>query len=219
MLSPLQAGVPSELLRHRPDVRQAELELKAAGLEVKVAAARFYPAMNVSAVLGIESFTMGSPILAKENLAYGATANLAGPLINRSAIKAAFKGASARQVAAVYRYQQTVLKAYVEVVNALSQVRNLGQGYELKSRQVEALSDAATMSAQLFNSARADYTEVLLTQREALESRVELVEMKQIQLMAAVKAYKALGGGVPDSRDDSATTPKATVKATGRPKS
>jgi multidrug efflux system outer membrane protein len=219
MLSPLQAGVPSELLRHRPDVRQAELELKAAGLEVKVAAARFYPAMNVSAVLGIESFTMGSPILAKENLAYGATANLVGPLINRSAIKAAFKGASARQVAAVYRYQQTVLKAYVEVVNALSQVRNVGQGYELKSRQVEALSDAATMSSQLFNSARADYTEVLLTQREALESRVELVEMKQIQLMATVKAYKALGGGVPDSRDYSATTPKATVKANGRPKS
>jgi len=186
---------------------------------VKVAAARFYPAMNVSAVLGIESFTMGSPILAKENLAYGATANLVGSLINRSAIKAAFKGASARQVAAVYRYQQTVLKAYVEVVNALSQVRNVGQGYELKSRQVEALSDAATMSSQLFNSARADYTEVLLTQREALESRVELVEMKQIQLMAAVKAYKALGGGVPDSRDYSATTPKATVKANGRPKS
>ena len=74
------------------------------------------------------------------------------------------------------------------------------------------------MSSQLFNSARADYTEVLLTQREALESRVELVEMKQTQLMAAVKAYKALGGGVPDSRDYSSTLPKATIKAPGRPK-
>ncbi|MFM8360419.1 MAG: TolC family protein, partial [Verrucomicrobiota bacterium] len=174
-------------------------ELRAAGLEVRAAAARFYPALNVSAVLGLESFTLGSPILAKENLLYGATANLVGPLINRTAIRAAFQGASARQVAAVYRYQQTVLKAYLEAVNELSRIRNLGQGFELKSRQVEALMDSAALSAQLFDSARADYTEVLLTQREALEARVELVELKQSQLTAAVKAYRALGGGADGS--------------------
>lgn len=195
----LPAGVPADLLRNRPDVRQAEAELRAAGLEVKAAAARFYPALNVSAVLGLESFTLGSPILAKENLLYGATANLVGPLINRTAIRAAFQGASARQVAAVYRYQQTVLQAYLEAVNALSRIRNLGQGFELKSRQVEALMDSATLSAQLFDSARADYTEVLLTQREALEARVELVELQQSRLTASVRAYKALGGGVDGS--------------------
>lgn len=195
-LAPLQAGLPSDLLRNRPDVRKAELELKATGLEVKAAGARFYPALNLKAALGLESFTLGSPILAKENLAYGATANLAGPLINRSALKAAFKGASAHQVAAVYNYQQTVLKAYTEVVNELSMIRNMAQGYELKSKQTEALVDSVSLSNRLFESARADYTEVLLTQREALEARVDLVEMRQSQLMAAVKAYKALGGGV-----------------------
>lgn len=195
----IQAGIPSDLLRNRPDVRQAELALKAAGLEVKAAAARFYPELTVSAALGLESFTLGSPILAKENMMYGAAANLMGPLINRSAIRAAFKGASAHQVAAVYRYQQAVLKAYVEVVNELSQIRNTGQAYELKSKQVEALTSSVALSGQLFDSARADYTEVLLTQREALEARVELVELRQTQLMAAVKAYKALGGGVVES--------------------
>ncbi len=195
-LNPFQTGVPSELLKNRPDVRQAELELVATGLDVKAAGARFYPAANISAVLGLESFTLGSPIFAKENLVYGATANLVGPLINRSAIKAAFKSAQADQIAAIYRYQQTVLKAYIEVVNQLSQINNMGQSYELKARQVEALSDSATLSSQLFDSARADYTEVLLTQREAIESRVDLVEIKQAQLTALVKAYKAIGGGV-----------------------
>lgn len=195
-LTPLQAGLPSDLLRNRPDIRKAELELKATGLEVKAAAARFYPSLNLSAALGLESFTLGSPILAKENLAYGATANLVGPLVNRSALKAAFKGKSAHQVAAVYRYQQTVLKAYTEVVNELSMIRNMAQGYELKSKQTEALVDSVSLSTKLFDSARADYTEVLLTQREALEARVDLVEMRQTQLMAAVKAFKALGGGI-----------------------
>lgn len=202
----IEAGVPSDILRNRPDIRQAEAELKAAGLEVKAAAARFYPALNLSAVLGLESFTLGSPILAKENLAYGATANLVGPLINRSAIQAAFKGASAHQIAAVYRFQQTVLKAYVEVVNELSRIRNVAQGVDFKSKQVDALQDSASMSIQLFNSARADYTEVLLTQREALEARVELVEMKQSQLIASVMAYKALGGGVIQSPANSDPT-------------
>lgn len=195
MLPAIQAGLPAELLRNRPDVRQAEMELAASGLEVKSAAARFYPSLNISAALGLQSFTLSSMFRTPESMIYGVAANMAAPLINRSAIQAAYNGASARQVAAIYKYQQTVLKAYVEVVNQLALIRNLGQGYEYKSRQVQAMADSITLAGQLFNSARADYTEVLFTQRDALESRVDLIEMKQQQLVAYVKAYKALGGG------------------------
>lgn len=195
MLPAIQAGLPAQLLRNRPDVRQAEMELAASGLEVKEAAARFYPSLNISAALGLQSFTLSSMFRTPESMIYGVAANMAAPLINRSAIQAAYNGASARQVAAIYKYQQTVLKAYVEVVNQLALIRNLGQGYEYKSRQVQAMADSITLAGQLFNSARADYTEVLFTQRDALESRVDLIEMKQQQLIAYVKAYKALGGG------------------------
>lgn len=195
-LGPLQAGLPAELLRNRPDVRQAELEVAAAGLDVKVAAARFYPSLNLSAVLGLEAFTLDKLLTGKESMLYGAAAGLAAPLINRSAIRAAYNGASARQLAAVQGYQQTVLKAYVETVNQLAEIHNLDRSLNLKQEQVQTLSDAVTLAGQLFNSARADYTEVLLTQREALESRTELIELKQRQLVACVKAYKAVGGGV-----------------------
>lgn len=195
MLTGIHAGLPAELLRNRPDVRQAELELAASGLEVKAAAARFYPSLNISAALGLQSFTLSSAFNTPASLIYGAAANVAGPLINRSAIQAAYQGASARQVAAIYAYQQTVLKAYVEVVNQLSQIKNLNQSYEKKSEQVKALSDSIAIAAQLFNNARADYTEVLFTQRDALEAKMDLVELKQQQLGAYVKAYKALGGG------------------------
>lgn len=195
MLTGIRAGLPAELLRNRPDVRQAELELAAAGLDVKAAGARFYPALSINAALGLRSFSLDSVFTTPESLVYGAAANLVAPLINRSAIQAAYNGASAKQVSAIYTYQQTVLKAYIDVVNQLAEMRNLNQGYILKSQQVQALSDSIDISGKLFNSARADYTEVLFTQRDALEARIDLVELKQQQLHAYVKAYKALGGG------------------------
>lgn len=192
----IQAGLPTALLRNRPDVRQAERQLVAAGLDVKAAGARFYPALNISAALGLQSFTLDRTFFSTpESLLYGAAANVAAPLINRSAIQAAYQGATARQIAAIYSYQQAVLKAYIEVVNELAEIRNLSQSYALKSQQVAAMSDSISLSTQLFNSARADYTEVLLTQRDALEAKIDLMELKEQQLTAFVKAYKALGGG------------------------
>lgn len=192
----IHAGLPTELLRNRPDVRQAELQLVAAGLDVKAAGARFYPALNITAALGLQSFSLDHTLFTTpESLLYGVAANMVAPLINRSAIQAAYNGASARQISAIYSYQQTVLKAYIEVVNQLAQIRNLNQSFALKSKQVAAMSDSISLSTQLFNSARADYTEVLLTQRDALEAKIDLVELKQQQLSAFVKAYKALGGG------------------------
>ncbi len=195
MLPGIHAGLPADLLRNRPDVRQAELKLAAAGLDVKAAGARFYPSLNISAALGLQAFNLGSAFTLPESVVYGAAAGLAAPLINRSEIQAAYNGASARQVAAIYTYQQTVLKAYIEVVNQLAQIQNLGRSFDLKNQQVQVLSESIGVSGQLFNNARADYTEVLLTQRDALESKIDLIELKQQQLAAYVKAYKALGGG------------------------
>jgi outer membrane protein TolC len=95
----------------------------------------------------------------------------------------------------MFDYERTVLNAYVEVVNQLSNMDNLAKSYALREEQVAALSSSITISNNLFRSARADYMEVLLTQRDALESKVELVELRQRQLGAQVAMYQALGGG------------------------
>jgi outer membrane protein TolC len=71
----------------------------------------------------------------------------------------------------------------------------LKQSYELKEAQVNALTESIDLSLRLFKSARAEYTEVLLTQREALDSKIEIIETKRDQLLANVKMYQALGGG------------------------
>lgn len=195
-LPAIAPGRPEDLLRNRPDVRRAELELAAAKLDVKAARARFYPGLGVAGSVGLQSFELGSLASTPASLLYGLGADLTSPLFNRRAISAAYRSANARQLQALYGYQRALLGAYVEVSTQLARIRNLDSSYVAKARQVQALRESIQLADQLFRSARGDYLEVLLTQREALESRIELVELRQQQLDARVMAYQALGGGV-----------------------
>ncbi|MCH4553236.1 TolC family protein [Aestuariibaculum lutulentum] len=191
----LAVGVPTQLLENRPDIRQAEMELEAAKLDIKVAKARFYPSLGISAGVGLEAFKPSLLTETPESLLYSVVGDIAGPLINRNEIKAAYYNASAKQIQAVFNYERTVLNAYLEVANQLSKISNLDKSYDLKSQKVDALTRSIDISNTLFKSARADYLEVLLTQREALESKFELVETKKEQMNAMVNMYRALGGG------------------------
>ncbi|WP_315824932.1 TolC family protein [Paraflavitalea speifideaquila] len=175
----VNTGIPSQLLANRPDIRQAELELVAAKLDVKVARAEFYPSFGISAAIGFQAFKPSYLIKFPESLLYSLAGDLAGPLINRNAIKAEFYNANARQLQAIYNYERTILNACLEVSTQLSNISNLGKSYELKSKQVDALTRSIDISNDLFKSARADYLEVLMTQRDALESKLELIETKR----------------------------------------
>ena len=191
----IQSGIPAQLLENRPDVRQAELELEAAKLDVKVAKARFYPVVGITAGIGYQAFNPTYLVKTPESLIYSLAGDLAAPLINRNAIKATYYNANAKQIQAVYNYERTILNAYIEVANQLSNINNLRSSYELKERQVQALTESIEISSTLFRSARADYMEVLLTQRDALESRFDLIETKMQQMHAWIDIYQALGGG------------------------
>ncbi|WP_316791864.1 TolC family protein [Pedobacter frigoris] len=196
-LSPVivHTGIPSQLLANRPDVKQAELDLAAAKLDVKVARAEFYPSFDISAGLGFQAFKPSYLFRTPESLLYSIAGDLAAPLINRNAIKAEFKSANARQLQAMYNYERTILNAYLEVSTGLSSISNLEKNYDLKTKQVDALNKSIEASNDLFRSARADYFEVLMTQRDALEAKLELIETKKDQLTAVTHVYRDLGGG------------------------
>ncbi len=191
----IQSGFPSQLLANRADIRQAEQELAAAKLDVKVARARFYPQLGISAGIGFQAFNPSYLLKTPQSLLYSVAGDLVAPLVNRSAIKAAYYTANAKQVQAVYNYERTILNAYLEVANQLSKINNLEKSYGLKSQQVQALNQSINVSNDLFKSARADYMEVLLTQRDGLEAKFELIETKKQQMNAMVNIYQALGGG------------------------
>ncbi|BBL74102.1 TolC family protein [Methylomagnum ishizawai] len=189
------AGIPSQLLQNRPDIRKAELELKAADLNIDVARADFYPSFGIKAGIGFDAFALKYLVNTPESLAAMVAGELVAPLVNKNAIIAEYKNANAKQIQTAYEYEQTLLNAYAEVANQLSNINNLDKNYQLKRAQVDSLVQSIDVANQLFKSARADYLDVLLTQRDALEAKRELIETKQKQVDAAVDLYKALGGG------------------------
>ncbi len=191
----VNSGIPSQLLANRPDIKQAELELAAAKLDVKVARAEFYPSLNISASYGLQAFKPSYLFNLPESILYSLAGDLAAPLINRNAIKAEFSNANARQLQALYNYERTILNAYLEVSNQLSKISNIESSFNLKTKQVTALNKSIEVSNDLFKSARIDYFEVLMTQRDALDTKLELIDTKKEQLNAAIHIYRNLGGG------------------------
>lgn len=191
----VQTGVPAQLLSNRPDIRQAEQQLVAAKLDVQVARANFYPSLGISAGAGFEAFKPGLLFTTPGSMLYQLAGDLTAPLINRNGIKALYASANALQLQAVYNYERTVLNAYVEVANQLANINNLQASYDAKLQEVLALNQSIRISNSLFKAVRADYTEVLFTQRDALESKFDLTETKMQQLNATVNVYRALGGG------------------------
>lgn len=193
----LSLGIPAQLLQFRPDVRQAERELAAAGLDVLVARAHFYPRLDITAGVGYEAFNPRYLFVTPEALMYNAAADLVGPLVNRQAIKAEYRTANARQLQALYEYQRTVLNAFTEVVNRVSKAENYSRSLEIKRQQLESLEASVDSATKLFQNARAEYVEVLLAQRDLRDARMVLIDTKSQQLAAIVNAFQALGGGDP----------------------
>lgn len=193
-LGALSAGVPADLLSHRPDIKKAELELLAQKLDVKAAKARFYPAFGITAGIGLQAF---NPVylVKPQSLLYNLAADMVAPLVNKRAITADYLNANARQQQALIKYEQVLLSAHIDVENELSSIKNLEQKFVLKSQEVDALTRSVEVSNNLFRATRADYMEVLLTQREVLDVKFEWVETKMSQFRAQIALYKALGGG------------------------
>jgi len=131
----LDAGIPSQLLQNRPDIRQAELEMSAADLNIQVARANFYPSFAIKAGVGFQAFDLKYLINTPESLAAMVAGDLVAPLINKNAIIAQYKNANARQIQAAFEYEQSIVKAYAEVANQLANIDNLGNNYQLKKNK------------------------------------------------------------------------------------
>ncbi len=188
-------GIPSQLLRNRPDIRMAEMELMATRLEVKSTRAEFYPSLRLDGIGGWNAYNVSYLFQSPASIIWGIAGEIINPLINRNALKANYFSAIAQQNKVSYHFEQKVIRAYTEVSNQLANVQNLQSAFELKKQQVDALNQSIDISVNLFKNARADYMEVLLTQRDALEAKYEQVEIKFQQMQAMINLYRSLGGG------------------------
>ncbi|MDX1903560.1 MAG: TolC family protein [Thermonemataceae bacterium] len=190
-----QTGIPSQTLRNRPDVRQAEFEYLASMADLKASRAEFFPSLMITGSLGFQAFNPKFLFSTPESIAYSLLGSFFAPILNRNGIKAQFEYTKAYQQQSFLNYQKTWLTAYVEVSTELQNLMNLQKTYQTKTQELVAHQRAVDISLDLFRASRATYLEVLLTQQNLLNANLELIALKKRQWDTQINLYKSLGGG------------------------
>ncbi|KDN53905.1 efflux transporter outer membrane subunit [Flavobacterium seoulense] len=187
-------GVPTGLLRNRPDVIAAEYNLINNFEMTNVAKSGFYPSLKITATGGLQSIDLKEWFSANSIFANAIT-GLTQPLFNQRQIKTKYEVAKANQEKAYIQFEQSLLTAGKEVSDALAQYNNETYKISVREKQVDALKKASDFSDELLTYGLANYLEVLTAKDAALNAELNLVDNKFQQYKAIIQLYKALGGG------------------------
>jgi len=190
----IPVGLPSELLRRRPDIVAGEHLLVAANADIGVSVANFFPRLGLTTFWGqvspeLSAFTSGAAT------AWSVGGSLAGPLFQGGRLKAEYKGAGAKFDEAEAAYRQTIITAFQEVSDSLIVRRKLSEARVYNQQAVEALTSAVGLATDRYVNGNASYFEVLQAQQELYPAERAQVQTQAGELIALVQLYKALGGG------------------------
>lgn len=191
----LSTGLPAALVSRRPDVRSEEMALVAANAQVGVAQANMYPALNISAGAGLESFKASNWFNVPNSLFGLAAGTLAQPIFRRRALKTQFEVAKLQREQSVIRFKQAVLKAAAEVEDALISIKKLEEQQLIADAQADTSQLAVRNAQLLFKSDMANYLEVITAQQTALQAELGSASIKRQQMDARISLYRSLGGG------------------------
>ncbi len=189
-------GIPAAMVSRRPDVKESEYALDIANAQVGIAQANRYPALRITAAGGLNAFQASNWFVTPASLFGNLAGNVMQPIFNSRRLKTQFKAAKIQRENAVIRFRQTVLNAVGEVSDALVQLDKLKAQIEITQSQQNRLEKAIPNAQLLFASGMASYLEVITAQQNALQSELELAELKRQQIEAYVLLYRSLGGGV-----------------------
>jgi outer membrane protein TolC len=187
----LFVGVPAQLLSRRPDVQQAEYNLKLAFYNTNIAHANLYPSLTITG----DGALKGSPL----TWAFSFLGKLVQPIFNAGKNRANYKIAQSQQREALLEFEHKLLEAGSEVNTALAQCRSARSKTNLRVRQIENLSQAVYSTRQLMSHSEATYLEVLTAQQSLLSARLQQVSDRFEGIQGVINLYRALGGGVDTS--------------------
>jgi outer membrane protein, multidrug efflux system len=193
----LPAGLPSELLERRPDIREAEQNLVAANANIGVAKAMFFPQISLlgsgGAAFGHSQFA-GSNIPAP--LGVGTyTAGLTQPLFEGGYLRNNLRYAKSEERQALIGYQQTIQRAFGDVSDALIGYDKYHVVRERQEQSVKDLQDSVNVSLMRYRGGTSNYLEVLDSQRSLFSAELTLAQARNNEYQGLVQLYKALGGG------------------------
>lgn len=188
------AGLPSDLVDARPDVRRAEQELIAANAGIGIAKAGYFPKFTLTGSVGTESKTLGDLFSTGSN-AWSLGLSALMPILDFGRTSARVDQAKALNQQSLISWQNTLQTAYKEVRDALVSLREDGEAEAAQTRRVAAAEKAHQLAKMRYEAGAAGYLEVLDAQRTLNDAQLAMITTRQARLGAAVDLFKALGGG------------------------
>ncbi|WP_347052438.1 efflux transporter outer membrane subunit [Flavobacterium olei] len=190
----ISIGMPSQLLENRPDVRQAEFNLRVAFETTNLAKTYFYPSLTLTASTGFSNLELND--FFSHSIFYSIIGGLTQPLFNQGLNKMRLTTAQSQQLQAYNNFQQSLLVAGQEVSNALYAYEMAVEKEDSRAKQIAALEKAVDFTQELLEySSATNYTDVLTSQQNLLAAQLNGINDNLQKLQAVINLYRALGGG------------------------
>ena len=202
LMAALPAGLPSELLTRRPDIRQAEQQLIAANANIGAARAAFFPNISLTAQAGTASGEL-SGLFKSGSWGFSIAPSLLMPLFDAGRNQANLDSSKAGRSIAVAQYEKAIQTAFREVSDALAGQATLGEQTEALHQQAQAEAARLQLSDLRYRNGVSSYLDLLDAQRSLFTAQQALVQVRLQQLQNQVTLYKALGGGTTITADSS----------------
>ncbi|MBI3119604.1 MAG: efflux transporter outer membrane subunit, partial [Candidatus Hydrogenedentes bacterium] len=188
------AGLPADLLRQRPDVAEAEQNLRAACAEIGVAQADFYPSVKLTGSAGFQSSGLGS-VLDWSNRAWSLGPSISLPIFKGGQLRANLEKARARYDELEATYRKTVLNAYVDVEDALTDLHLRADAAASQAKAVAAAREYRRLTQIEYQTGVTDYLHVVNAEQTLLTNELSEAQILNQRMVSSVLLIKALGGG------------------------
>ena len=195
VLTKLPAGLPSDLLVWRPDLRQAEQTLVAANADIGAARAAFFPRISLTASLGYASPAM-SGLFDSQHRIWSFAPQITVPIFQGGRLRAELRVAEVRKSSAVAEYERAIQTAFREVADGLAGQQTFGRQIQAQTRAVDSAERRAELSNLRYRAGVEGRLELLDAQRQLYAARQTLLDLRRDAFGSAVALYKALGGGL-----------------------
>ena len=193
-LPSVPAGLPSDLLVNRPDIRQAEQRLIAANADIGAARALYFPTISLTGAFGFTSSEL-TDLFQGTSRTWSFAGSVTGPIFRGGAIQGAVRQAQAAHKAALSSYQKTIQAAFADAENALISQSKLSDQLASEKRLVEANSEYVRLAWLQYEGGYAPYSTVLQAEQQLFPSELNYVRTRAALLTSLVDIYKAMGGG------------------------
>ncbi len=206
-LPAIPAGLPSDLLERRPDLRRAEQNLVAANALIGAAKAAYFPRISLTGLFGFASLDLGN-LFDSASKVWQYAAPISMPIFTAGGLAGQLQAAEATQQQALFGYQKAIQEAFREVNDELVSQDRTGAQLRAQKEQVQSLTQYSEIARLRYDNGYTSYIEVLDAERSLFNAQLQYTQTQQAQFQAMTNLYKAMGGGWVTEAEKLAITPK-----------